>query len=387
MTLREIAYVVVTSLLGDDVDPASLKKVVDSTFTIDIPIHPIDDHTDVYELFHGPTKAFKDFSARFVANFVKQYKQINLPRVAIVATTGNTGAAIASAFEGQNGRHVIILYPSSNNNSSISDLGHQRKNIHLIEVAGGIDKCKKMVKEVVSDDSLAKLMFLTSVNTTNFIRLIPQVVFFFYAYARMRAKHGEERKFCPVIPCGNLSSLNSAIIAKRMGLPMGRIIAGSNSNGLLANVLKSGEVPPEGTNKVFPTLAYAMDTGYPTNLSRLLRLYDNDLGRISKEIYSFKIGDEEIGETIKEVYDRFQYTIDPHTAVAFAALNKARVPADAYLAVMATADPVKSMGAVERFIGETPLSKSIERKPKIHNHKMPPSYAALRKFILSTIKN
>lgn len=389
MSLREIAYVVTTSLLGNDVNPVSLKKIVDDTFIYNVPVKNLDKNIDVMELFEGPTMAFKDFSAQFVANFVKQDKSTGLPRVAMVATTGNTGAAIANAFARHVGRHVVVLFPSGAlNRSQLSQFTTLGPTVHAIEVGGDIGKCKKLVRDALNDDSLDSMMRIINVNTCNYLRLVPQVAMFMYAYSRISHLYGESARFVPVIPCGNLSSLASAVIAERMGLPISRIIAGCTANDDLVRVL-SGELSPEKVNVASrATLAKAMDSGYPTNLGRVLRLYDFDISSARRGIEAHSVSDAEIASVIRRFADR-GYMADPHTAVALGALEKSTLSPDCRYMVFATAHPAKSLDTMTDITGraiELPLQMTRFMNKGNPPRKIPPTYAALRKFLISDIK-
>lgn len=391
MTIREIAYVVVTSLLGEDIGPAELKRVVDDTYIYKVPFRELSEGIDVIELFEGPTLAFKDFSAGFVSNIIMPSSRAGLAKVAIVATTGNTGAAVASAFARHHDRHVAVLFPhGALNRRQLAQITTNGPHIHALEVAGDIEKCKEMVRDAMSDESLSSLMTISSLNSANYLKIVPQVALFFYAYSRLKAKYGEKgaRGFSPALPCGNLSLLTSAVIAKRLGLPMGEIIAGCSANDDLVRVL-SGELSPDNVNHSSrTTLARAMDSGYPTNLGRVLRLYDNDIARARGEIRAASVSDREIADIIRRHADE-GYFADPHTAVALGAIEKAGEGAGRKV-VFATAHPAKSLDTMTDITGrafELPLQMTrfmAAGKPAV---KIPPSYAALRKFLVKTINS
>lgn len=388
MTLREIAYVVATTLLGGDVEPALLKNVVDDTFIYNIPVRTLRKNVEILELFEGPTMAFKDFSARFVANFVRHAAPTDKPRVAIVATTGNTGAAVANAFAKHRGRQVVVLYPQGAlNRSQLAQFTTLGPDVHAVEVGGDISRCKQMVRQAMADETLEPLMNLVCVNTANYLRIVPQVVLFFYAYSRMKEKYGNANGLNPAIPCGNLSMLTSAVIARRMGLPMGQIIAGCNANDDLVRVL-SGQLAPEKVNVTSrATLAKAMDSGFPTNIGRIMRLYDNDISRASSDIRAVSVSDYEIIETIRRT-DSEGYLADPHTAVAISALESAGLPPTSPATVFATAHPAKSLDIITDITGraiDLPLQLTRFMTQRTVPHKVAPTYQALRKFLVSTI--
>ena len=390
MSMGEIAYAVVTSLLGDDVDAAVLKKIVDDTFVYNMPVRNIDSKTDLVELFHGPTLAYKDFSALFVANFLQQDASLDIPRVAMVATTGNTGAAVANAFARHRGRNVVILFPHGTlNRTQLSQFTTLGDTVHAVEVSGDIGRCKNLVREALSDTSLSALMRIVSVNTVNILRIIPQVVLLFYAYSRTVGEYGASRGegFIPVIPCGNLSQLLSAVIAKRLGLPVRHIVAGCNANDDLVRVLRGQLTPDKVNSSSRPTLARAMDSGYPTNLNRILSLYGGNVGRAASEITAISVSDSEIQEIIKRYDTEHNILVDPHTAVAIGAWEKAEV--DGNGVVFATAHPAKSLDTMTAITGkavELPLQLTKFMARGKSPVKIPPTYSALRKFLLGAIK-
>ena len=387
MSLKEISYIVAAQLFGEDIDHAILKRVVDESFVYNVPFVSYDSKTEIMELFHGPTGAFKDFSAQFTANFVKDAAPKTIPRVAIMATTGNTGEAIAHAFAGDEGRHVVVLYPKGVVTASqIERFNALGPKVHCIEVAGDIAKCKAIVRQAMADESLSGRIRLVCMNTANFVRIVPQVVLFFYAYAHLKATHRKASDFSPVIPCGNLSSLVSAVIAKRLGLPIGKIVAGCSANDGLVKVL-SGELSPAEINRSsHTTLARAMDSGYPTNLGRILKLYDDDIKRACNDIAAYSLSDDEIRATIRSTAER-GYLADPHTAVAIGTLEKARADGLKSLSVvLATAHPSKSEKAVRGILAGDDVSASRHHSPHssaIHN--LPPSYSALKRYLTTKV--
>ena len=392
MKLREIAYVVVSSLLGTDIDPAKLKQVVDSTFNFPMPVKQLRHGIEMLELFDGPTLAFKDVGARFLAEVFRMSGSDGATgAVALTATTGNTGAAVATAFSGLKDTPVAILFPrGALSRQEQAQLTTVSPNIHPIEVSGTISQCKQMVREAMSDDTLKSRFTPICVNSHNILRIIPQVVFFFYAYARLKKRYGQDADgFMVSVPCGCLSSLTAAIIAKRMGLPMGRIIAGCNANDDFVRVL-SGELSPDKVNHASrPTLAKAMDTGFPTNLYRVLRLYNNDLAAARRDITAVSLSDEDIAATIVAEFSRSSYMCDPHTATALGAYLREKTLGNltsAPVVVMATAHPAKSLDSMTAITGravELPLQLTRFMSKGVVPLKIPPTYPALRKFITS----
>lgn len=389
MSLREIAYVVATAFLSGITPPHVVKQVVDDTFDFPIPLVGLDGcgtPVRILELFGGPTLAFKDISARFMARYLHAVPRPRRRDIAlVVATTGNTGAAIARAFDRVEGVQVIVLYPrGAMSPSEVARFADTAPNVHALEVAGDIDMCKHMVRGAVTDHDLTERIPVISGNTNNIIRLLPQIVYFFHAYARLRGKEREADGFTLAIPCGNLSNLTSAVMAKRMGLPVGRIVAGCNANDSLARLL-AGETPDTHA-PARRTLARAMDLGYPTNLPRLRALYGGSTKAICADITAASVSDGDIARTIREVADSTGYLMDPHTAVAYAALTRTDTGPHPAV-VLATAHPAKSPDQMEAITGLRPEPPARTRCCEISTGaravKIAPTLPALKKFILS----
>lgn len=388
MNLREIAYVVVSTLMGGDIDPVLLKSIVDTTFSFPLPIKTLHTGLDVLELFDGPTLAFKDVGARFVAEFFKTFNEPSpVKRVAIVATTGNTGAAIANAFAALKDIPLVILFPrgalSRSEQAMFTTIG---TNIHALDVSGNINQCKSMVREALGDTSLEGVLQPVCVNTHNILRIVPQVVFYFYAYARLKKRYGKADGFTVSIPCGCLSSLTAAVMAKRMGLPMGRIVAGCNANDDFQRIM-NGEISLDKVNvNSRPTIAKAMDTGYPTNLERIVRLYGGSREAAAADITAISLSDSMIADVITNELCSSRYMVDPHTATALGALRMAGIDgsADCPALVLATAHPAKSLDIMTSITGraiELPLQLTRFMSKGSQPYKIPPTYPALRRYL------
>lgn len=392
MSLREIAYVVASAFFAGDATYGMLKDVVYDAFDFNIPLVPVEGGggmVNVLELFHGPTLAFKDISARFMARYLR-----SVPRttkgdiILLVATTGNTGEAIAHGFAGMAGVQVVVLYPrGAMSAAEVGRFAGLAPNIHALEVAGDIDRCKHMVRDAVTDSALAEEMPVASANTNNIVRLLPQVAYFFHAYARLRARIGAEAEGFPLaIPCGNLSNLTSAVMAKRMGLPVGRIVAGCNAHDSLVRVL-AGELPFEQVGlPCTHTLARAMDLGYPTNLPRLKALYGGSLEAMRADITAVTVDDAAIARAVAGFHADTGYMLDPHTAVAYEALRRTVPGSHASAVVLATAHPAKNADLMERLTGRRPeLSRARARSCNMAPRpvKIAPTLPALKKFLHS----
>ena len=388
MSLTEIAYVVANTLLGDDIESSKLKAIVESSFNFPIPLVSFGDNTYLLELFNGPTLAFKDIGARFFASILREINVGRRTKVVLSATTGNTGGAVANAFAGVDDVVVLVLYPKGIlSRSQLAQFTTVGRNVIPLEIAGTMAQCKKMVREAAEDKSMADVVMPLIANSQNIIRVLPQIVYFFYAYAQLRSLGVNADGFRVAIPCGNLSNLTAALMAKRMGLPLGRIVAACNANDDIVRVL-SGDISLDKVNiSSRPTLAHAMDTGYPTNLPRIMRMYDNDLDKLRKDVAAYSISDDEIAATIIETQNAKEYMCDPHTAVALRASYYDREYSNP-IVVMATAHPAKSLDTMTEITGravELPLQLTRFMSRQTASTKLPPTYAALKRYILTNI--
>lgn len=317
LSLKEIAFLVSKKLFGPDVETIDLKKIIDSSITFDAPLVSISKNINILELFHGPTLAFKDFGARFMANTIaflnrNEYKEINI----LVATSGDTGSAVANGFFKVDGINVVLLYPSE----KVSKIQEQQlatlgENITVLEVRGTFDDCQALVKEAFTDKELTSQLTLSSANSINIARLLPQSFYYFNAYARIKYKN------IPTVisvPSGNFGNLTAGLIAKRMGLPVQKFIAATNLNDVFTKFIDTSVFRAKPSVK---TLSNAMDVGNPSNFVRILDLYNYDHNRIKNDIFSKSFSDEETLDSIKEVYSKYGYVIDPHGAVGYLALK------------------------------------------------------------------
>jgi len=383
MSLRDIAYVVAISFFGDDISAGELKKIVDEAFAFDTPLVEVEPGMHVLELFHGPTLTVKDYGARFMARLMKRLLKSGSRCNVLVATTGNTGAAVASSFHNMEGINVFVLYPRGRlSRMSIAQFTALGDNIHPVEVAGSIEDCKRMMQAAVADPALADY-HLTGANSINVARLLPLASLALYAYGSLVAKNvpDADRAFYAT-PCGNLSNLVGTVIAKKMGLPTAGIIPAYNINSVLGELLDgvfSGMAAPP-----VPTFSPAMDMSYPSGWPRLEALYGGRLDLARADIIrNSAVSDVEIAGTINELRTK-GYTIDTHGAVAYAAARK--VGSEAPKVIFATGHPAKQLDIMTRITGaaiELPVQltrfMSIKRNPL----KIAPTLPALRKLILT----
>lgn len=328
LSFKEIARNVADAFFGEDVEPEALKRIVYDTLAFDCPIHKIDDNIYALELFHGPTLAFKDVGARFMARllqyFIKRENEKGEVNV-LVATSGDTGSAVANGFLGVDGIHVYVLYPkgkvSKIQESQFTTLG---QNITAIEVDGVFDDCQALVKNAFMDEELNKHMRLTSANSINVARFLPQAFYYFNAYARLKEKgllkmENGVSNMVMCTPSGNFGNITAGLFGKRMGLPIKHFIAANNANDIFYNYLMTGKYEPKPSKQ---TLANAMDVGDPSNFARVYDLYNGSWEAIRKDISGATYTDDMIRETMSECHKRTGYVLDPHGACGYRALRE-----------------------------------------------------------------
>ena len=330
MTFQQIAYNVASVFFGEDVDLDALQDIVYDTLSFDCPVVKVKDNIYALELFHGPTLAFKDVGARFMARLLRYFTQSNQSTQGnlinvLVATSGDTGSAVANGFLGVEGIHVYVLYPKGKvspiQECQFTTLG---KNITAIEVDGVFDDCQALVKSAFMDEELNAHMKLTSANSINVARFLPQAFYYFNAYARMKAL-GKADDFVMCVPSGNFGNICSALFGHAMGLPVKRFIAANNANDIVYKYLQTGKYEPKASVQ---TLANAMDVGDPSNFARIINLYsqNNRLTpeathhRITNLISGVTYNDDQIRETMRECYAETGYILDPHGATGYQAL-------------------------------------------------------------------
>ena len=320
LSLQEIAYNVADSFFGEDVEAESLRKIVYDTLSFDIPAVKVKDNIYSLELFHGPTLAFKDVGARFMARLLQYFinregrdEEVNV----LVATSGDTGSAVANGFLGVEGIHVYVLYPKGKvspiQECQFTTLG---QNITAIEVDGVFDDCQALVKAAFMDADLRACKRLTSANSINVARFLPQSFYYFYAYAQLK-KLGRPIVAC--VPSGNFGNICSALFGKRMGLPISRFIAANNANDIFYNYLQSGVYSPRPSTQ---TIANAMDVGDPSNFARIYDLYGKSHAAIVADISGATYSDAQIAETMRQCLDTTGYQLDPHGACGYRALEE-----------------------------------------------------------------
>jgi threonine synthase len=348
LSFQEIAYKVADAFFGEDVPSDTLKQIVCDTLNFDCPVVKVKDNIYSLELFHGPTLAFKDVGARFMARLLGYFIQQegNQKVNVLVATSGDTGSAVANGFLGVDGIHVYVLYPkgkvSAIQECQFTTLG---QNITALEVDGVFDDCQALVKNAFMDEDLNKHMKLTSANSINVARFLPQAFYYFYAYAQMK-KLGKADQLVVCVPSGNFGNITAGLFGKVMGLPIKRFIAANNANDIFYNYLQTGEYHPQSSVQ---TIANAMDVGDPSNFARIYDLYKGCHSAISSEISGATYTDEQIAETVKACYRETGYLLDPHGACGYRALQES-LTANECGVFLETAHPAKFKSTVESII-------------------------------------
>lgn len=379
---EEIALQIIKPYVGDTIPEEKLLKIVTETVNFPIPLVQISDNFFSLELFHGPTLAFKDVGARFMSRCLGYFVGGEDKKVTVlVATSGDTGGAVANGFYDVDGVEVVILYPSGKvspvQEKQLTTLG---RNIHALEIEGTFDDCQQMVKQAFADTALNQHLFLTSANSINVARWLPQQFYYFFAY-----KQWPDKKYPPVIsvPSGNFGNICAGILAHVSGLPVEHFIAACNVNDIVTDYLKTSELKPR---KAVSTLSNAMDVGNPSNFVRILELFHQDFPGLKKNLSSFSISDDETRAAIKEVYEQYHYLPDPHGAVGYLSLKKYLQEHTGQKGIfLETAHPVKFPDAVEEVAGKItdmpPAVDAIMSKEK-QSHFMPADYNMLKEFLL-----
>ena len=384
MSFQEIAYTVADAFFGEDVDADSLKKIVYDTLAFDCPVVPVSDNIYTLELFHGPTLAFKDVGARFMARLLQYFlkKENNGSEVnVLVATSGDTGSAVANGFLGVDGIKVYVLYPKGKvspiQECQFTTLG---KNITAIEVDGVFDDCQALVKSAFMDADLNAHMKLTSANSINVARFLPQAFYYFYAYAQMK-KQGKADQMVMCVPSGNFGNICAALFGHRMGLPIKRFVAANNANDIFYNYLQTGKYNPQPSKA---TLANAMDVGDPSNFARIYDLYKGDHKAITSLISGATYKDEQIRETMRQCHKETGYVLDPHGACGYQALKDLLQPGE-YGVFCETAHPAKFKEKVDDILStdiEIPARLQAFMKGTKQSVEMSKDFADFKAYLL-----
>ncbi len=352
LSKSEIALEVIKPYVGNEIPTSHLSDIIEKTLDFDFPVIPVEENIGTLELFHGPTLAFKDVGARFMAGCLGYFvKKGNVGEVTVlVATSGDTGGAVANGFLGVEGIKVVILYPKG----KVSDFQERQlttlgKNITALEVEGTFDHCQAMVKEAFHDEEVKRKRKLTSANSINVARWLPQMFYYFMGYRQVEQR-GNKHVFS--VPSGNFGNICAGLLAREMGLPIDHFIASTNSNKVVTDFLNSGKYQPAPS---VSTLSNAMDVGDPSNFVRILELFQNELKTLKTRLSSYSFDDAATLKAIKDVYSESGYILDPHGAVGYLGLKAFMANNNGYYGTfLETAHPVKFAQTVERAIGILP---------------------------------
>lgn len=388
LSFQEIGFEVAKKFFGDDIEETKLKEIVFETLNFDCPVVKVTDSVYSLELFHGPTLAFKDVGARFMARLLNYFlndrkKQVNV----LVATSGDTGSAVANGFLGVDGIHVFVLYPkgkvSKIQESQFTTLG---KNITALEIDGTFDDCQHLVKTAFLDDELNEKLILTSANSINVARFLPQAFYYFNAFARLKESGVlENKELVFSVPSGNLGNITAGLFAREMGLPVARFILANNANNVVFKYLETGIYQPQPSVE---TIANAMDVGAPSNFARILDLYKHSHKTISEIIKGFFYSNEEIGEIVRKVYYETGYLCDPHGACGFQALSE-NLAENQVGVFLETAHPAKFTETIESIIGkgilQLPDKLAFFMKGEKKSTQMRKEYKFFREYLLNVV--
>jgi threonine synthase len=380
---EEVAFTVIQPYVTNEIPKNELERIVIETINFDFPLVKIQENIFSLELFHGPTLAFKDVGARFMSRCLGHFvKDENEKVTVLVATSGDTGGAVASGFYDVEGIDVVILYPSGKvSNVQELQLTTLAKNITALEVSGTFDDCQQLVKQAFADEEINKQLFLTSANSINVARWLPQQFYYFFAYQQWQDKNNP-----PVIsvPSGNFGNICAGLLAHRSGLPVKHFIAACNANDVVYDYLKTEKYNPKQS---VATLSNAMDVGNPSNFVRILEIFEQQFDSLKNVVSSYSISDEETKATLKKVYLNKNYLLDPHGAVGYLALQKYLNEHSSLKGIfLETAHPVKFYDVVEPIINEpVPIPQTIEAllKEKKQSVKIEAGYEFLKDYLLA----
>ncbi len=376
----ECGLAVARHLLGDELEDEVLASAVREALGFPLPLVPLGPRAHVLELFHGPTLAFKDVGARFMGCLMSRLQRSGPSLTVMVATSGDTGGAVAHAFLGLPRTRVVVLFPegqvSERQQRQFTTLGDQ---VLAVAVAGAFDDCQRLVKAMFRDRQVAEALALTSANSINIGRLLPQIFYYFHAWAQLNRR--EPPLFS--VPSGNFGNLAAGLMARELGLPVAGFVTATNANDVVPEYLRTGFYEPRASVR---TLSSAMDVGAPSNLARILALFDGELGRLRGCLSGSAWSDGDTREAMKRVFDEQGYVLDPHTAVGWLALEQALAEdPDAQGVVLATAHPAKFGDIVEEAIGgAVPVPEQLAAGATRHSRfvRIPPSLHELQRVLM-----
>ena len=360
---EDIAYEVIKQFIGDEIPATILKEIIKKTISFDFPVVNLDNNIGSLELFHGPTMAFKDVGARFMSQCLEYFNRDKTDDITVlVATSGDTGGAVASGFLNTKGVKVVILYPkgkvSEIQEKQLTTLGN---NITALEVDGVFDDCQEMVKSAFLDENISRN--LTSANSINVARLLPQMFYFFFAYKQV-SKQYKDIVFS--VPSGNFGNICAGLMAQKLGLPVKHFVASTNINDTVPQYLLNGNYDPKPSKA---TISNAMDVGNPSNFIRIQELFNNKLSSLKKSFSSYSFSDDETKQMMKSIYDKFNYISEPHGAIGYLGLQKHGLKTNEFGVFLETAHPVKFLDVVQETLSvdvEIPSQiKQVMSKEKV----------------------
>ncbi|WP_299113712.1 threonine synthase [uncultured Winogradskyella sp.] len=376
----EIAFEAIKQFIVPEIPETILKTIVEDTLSFDFPVVEINENISTLELFHGPTMAFKDVGARFMARCLGYFNKTNPNEVTVlVATSGDTGGAVANGFLGVKGVNVVILYPSG----KVSDIQEKQlttlgQNIKALEVDGVFDDCQDMVKHAFMDKELTDRLQLTSANSINIARWLPQLFYYMFAYKQLKSKH---KDIAFSVPSGNFGNICAGMVAQKLGLPIKHFIAANNANNTVVNYMSTQLYEPKPS---IQTISNAMDVGNPSNFIRIQELHDNDFEALKENLSSYSYTDNETRTALLELYKTYNYIADPHGAVGYLGAKTYLEHNDVHVVFLETAHPTKFLDVVEDVI-EKNVSLPSQIEAIMHKEKAATfidSYEDLKKFLL-----
>lgn len=379
---QEIAFAAIHQFVNEELSDEALKEILADVLDFEFPVVDIEENVGTLELFHGPTMAFKDVGARFMANCLGHFSKDNKREVTVlVATSGDTGGAVANGFLGVKGVKVIILYPSG----KVSDIQEKQlttlgKNITAIEVDGTFDDCQKMVKTAFLDKEITVVKQLTSANSINVARWLPQLFYFLFAYKQAKS---QDKEIIFSVPSGNFGNICAGLVAQQLGMPVKHFIATTNINDTVPEFMKTGEYNPKPSKA---TISNAMDVGDPSNFIRIRHLFNDNFKELKQNLSSFTFSDEETKEAMKSIYSNSKYIADPHGAVGYLGLKKYQQNnPNTYGIFLETAHPVKFLDIVEKTLNVypeiPPQIKKVIDKEKVS--KKISAYKELKSYLIN----
>lgn len=378
---HEIALRAIKQFVSDDIPDDKLREILKNTLDFDFPLVELEENLATLELFHGPTMAFKDVGARFMANCLGYFSEGKVDEVTVlVATSGDTGGAVANGFLGVEGVDVVILYPSG----KVSEIQERQlttlgQNITALEVYGNFDDCQRMVKRAFLDEEITKHRNLTSANSINVARWLPQLFYYLFAFKESKDL-GKELVFS--VPSGNFGNICAGMVAQKLGMPVKQFVASTNVNNVVPNFMKNGQYQPKPS---ISTISNAMDVGDPSNFIRIQELFGNDFRKLSEYLASYSFSDDETRSAMRLIYQNTGYILDPHGAVGYLGLRKyLKNHPDSFGIFLETAHPIKFLPVIQNTLKiDLPIPPQIQRVMNKEKHSIPISdYSVLKDFLI-----